>query len=266
MLAVAGAPTTERTRLWDAVHSIGGLAAITGAAALWVYGLVRSLPSTVDVVVPRGQCPDRRSGTVIHRATWLRPEHIDWRRDVPVTRLAVTLVLLSRSASKAYLRSLIVHGRQQRLLTIAELRAVLSLARNAKGTAVLRQLCDELDETNADSVLELDFRQRWAETPWPQPAPDPLEIQTPRHDVHLDVPWPVYLTAVDCHGMGKYNSAWDLDKDTRRDNHAKATDWQVLEATWNRVHGPEWPDLVDEILDVMDLQARRLGLPPIRPT
>jgi hypothetical protein len=264
VVAFAGSPMTPAARLVQIVQSIGGGVAITGWAALFTLGFVRSVPSRIAVVVPRTQNPNRREGVTVHRPTWITERDVERRGDIPITRLAATLVIIAPQVSKPYLRSLIIHGRQQRLMTLDELRDVLRRARNAGGTRVLRELCAELDERDADSMLEIEFRDRWAWTPWPQPHPRPMQVDTPRHTVNVDVPWPQYYVGVDCHGFGKYDRAWDLDADTRRDNHLKVTEWRVLEATWNRVTGDDWHDLVEEIVDVLELQARRLGLPAIR--
>ena len=266
VLAVTGAPANDTTRLLDIVLSIGEHAAITSWAALWVLGLVRHAPSKVEVAVSRAHKPRPRTGAIIHRPAWLRDGDIRTDTVPAITSFAVTLIFLARTANKRYLRSLMIHARQRGLLDLHVLAEVLARAGNAPGTKVLRELCFELAGTNADSMLELYFRERWAATPWPQPLAGTLKIDTPRHPVTLDVPWPEYLVAVECHGMGKYNDKWSLDSDTRRENHVKATDWQVLEATWGRVDGPQWPQLVDEIVDVLDLQARRWGLPPVRPS
>lgn len=207
VLQVAGAPATPLGRALAICLSIGDQAAITGWAALWLYGLRKALPRKVEVAVPRQHDPRPRSGAIIHRCSWLLTKDLEIRHGLTVTRLAPTLVILARSADEHFLQGLMLHARQQRLLKLADLWDVLGRARNAPGTAKLRRLCDQLDGTDADSKLEVIFRDRWAATPWPQPWKDTLKIETPRHSVTLDVPWPDYLTGVDCHGRASTTSS-----------------------------------------------------------
>lgn len=231
--AAIGAADSPDGRLAAALLAVGPPVLVARWSAAWMWGLVRTAPTTPELVVPHQRRPGRQAGMNVGRSRTISVSDGVILRGLPVTRPARTLCDLAALTDTATLRSLLVDARQRRLVELPDVAACAGRMGTARGLSQLRRLVMELDGERCDSVLEYRLRRRLVAVPGlPQPAPHPVPVQTANRVLHVDIAWPHRLVGLEVDGFGSHSERRSLELDARRHNALQLAGWRVLRATW----------------------------------
>jgi very-short-patch-repair endonuclease len=234
--------TTMTYRRWvlAACMAAGPAAAAHGRSALKVWRVIDG-EQPVEVVVPRGQCPEP-AHVVLHRSTDLVPQHVVIHRGVRTTTPARALVDAGAVMRPAALAEAVEKALTMRLVSVRGLRVALEeVARpGRRGVGPLRRHLDRrsLGDKRPESMLEpvaarLLLREHGI---------GPIEYQRTivldgrelRPDFHC--PWPLVVVEVD--GLDAHGSREALDRDLARQNLLVAHGYQVLRYTRTHLRRP----------------------------
>lgn len=250
---VVGAPWSDlperrlcRTLLW-----VGPPAALTGWSAVWLNGLVGVLPTRSHVLIDHQRRLRRQAKAIVSRSRHFDQAAIEAIRGLPTVSVAWAITDLAPKLDRTMLRAIIIDARQRRLLALGELAELLALRGPIPGARALRSLLRELDAERADSVLELELRNRIrSDLELPPPASQHVPVRcTDGRTVEVDVGWPTGWVGLECLGMGSHADRVQLDVDALRTNGLAGTPWTIFVATWRHVEDDAaWQVLRSQIL------------------
>lgn len=236
----AGTIMSIRRRLIAACLAADGLVAASHRAALWLWGLSPATPP-VEVTIITTRSP-LRDQVVVHRSRDLVAGHLTVRRSVPVTTPARTLVDVGCVVPNASLVNAVERALHHRLVTVAELRAMIDevAGRGRNGVGVLRQLLDEraLGDARPESMLE------------------PLMARICKRDIGVEVLYqetlvvdgrilrpdfyvPSAKLVIEIDGLQVHGTRDALDDDLERQNLLVAHGFQVLRYTSTHLRQPD---------------------------
>lgn len=243
--APTGAIHLPEGKLIEALLTVGPPVLVCGWSAAWLWGLVRTLPTRPEIVMPHERKAGRsQPAIVVRRSRTLRRDDGVVHRGLPVTTVARTLCDLAAVTDQDALRGLLIDARQRRLVDLAAVAERSASMGTAPGLRLLRGLLRELDEVHCDSVLEHHIRARFAEVPGlPPPAPAPVPVPVRGRVLHVDIGWPDFRVGVEVDGFGGHSQRTSLETDARRHNALQLADWRILRATWAHA-GADFPDLL----------------------
>lgn len=252
-----GATLGDRTRLVAVLAVLGERTAVSHASAAALYGLQRP-PRSVHVIVPVDRRPRPRPGLVVTRSRTLGRQHITELDGVRVTTPARTALDLAADRGLVDVLDLLTRMEQQRLATLADLRA---LAATVRGTSVAGTYVRAVELRGADrtdSALERDTAHLCAQAGF-TPYPGPYRVTHPGHrSIHLDVAFPEIGFAIECDGRAYHSDADSFERDRRRWRTARAAGWELTWVTRARLL-QDADGIVAEVREAHERAAARLA-------
>lgn len=226
-----GHPATTEQRLAVAVAGIGRPCAVTGWAAAYLFGLRRSAPSTVDVLVPHGESPRPHEHVRVVETAVFDDVRVDEIAGVAVVAPARFLADLSPKTELDTLLAMAIELRGRGLLGPQDLDRELGLRRRFPGRARFRALADMLREDGSDSGFEHRARGDLTARGMP-PDPGQVEVAVSARHRRIDLGYEWALTGVECQGFA-YHGREEFDRDAERHNDfVEDGTWALLELTW----------------------------------
>lgn len=237
-----------------AVLAAGDQALAAGWTAAWLWEAVRQLPTPLEILVPHSQRSRAHRKLRTLRTRTLQPDERTVVAGIPSTTLARTCSDLSGRLERPFLRALIIDGRQRGQLTLDEVAEAAARRRPARGSAMLLQLCHELDADRCDSMLEHGVRRALAEAGYPPPARAPVTVPTAHGAVQVDIPWPQLRIGIETDGFGAHSDRAHLHRDQQRHNALLLDGWQVLRLGWWRFE-TDWHGFLGELAALFGQRA-----------
>lgn len=231
--ALPGSAWSYERSVMAAVLAVGPPAFAASRAAAHLWGLTRTRPTPVPVVVPYRRTPRRTDGIRVHRSRTLSRGDVGNARQVPVTRPARTLRDFAADAGVDELREAVALAVQRRLLLLPEVLAALERSRRAKGAARLRRVVDELAAESGTSGRTDSYAERLGRRVLtggglnPYPGVFPLTVDG-RVVAYLDIAFPQQRVFVEVDGYWWHSRPDALRTDHVRLNEIVACDWMPL--------------------------------------
>lgn len=242
-----GSWPTALGRLSAALLAVGEPALVGGWSAAWLLGMVRSAPSTAELVVPHDRRARSIPGVTVRRSRTLTATDAEMVAGLPATNAVRTVCDLSALTDEQGLRVLLIDGRQRRLLDLAAVVERASTMGTRRGLSQLRRLAWELDGERCDSILEYRLRARLHAVPGlPAPDPGPVAVDVGGRVLHVDIGWSAYAVGIEADGFGSHSERDSLEVDARRHNALERAGWRILRAGWSAV-GPGFDDLLRDL-------------------
>lgn len=180
-----------------------------------------------EVTVPRRKRP-KLEGVKIHRVRDLLPDEVTTVDGIPVTTPARTLldlaeILPAREVEQAFAKAL-----RMKLVTMAEMRAMVERHPKHRGAAPLRQIMDAESEpaftrSEAENILLEIVRSARL------PAPT-LNVRVLHYEV--DFLWAASRVIAEVDGYAYHGGARSFVNDRQRDAELTAAGYRVLRFTW----------------------------------
>lgn len=231
----ASADTFQR-QVTAALLAVGDHASASRWSALHLHGLTRRPPRRIELLVPYGRgAPELGPRVHVWRSRTVVEGDLSTPHGIPATGIARTVCDLAAVTRPRTLRNVLIDARQRRLVT---LDTVLEQARRMAGTTglpTLRMVCWQLDRSRCDSVLAEWIREEMVRAGL---EPDPGEIPVTASNgvtLHIDVGFRSYRVGVEAEGLGAHADRADLERDARRRNTLRLTDWRIVWVTWERM-------------------------------
>lgn len=229
-----GTPESKHQTVRAALLHCGPDAIAGGWTAAWLWGAVNVPPSPHEVLLPHAKRPRTHARIRTLRTRTLVDGDTTEVQGLPTTTLARTAGDLSGRTQRAFLRGMLIDGRQRQQLALSETLDVAERRLPAPGGTTLQTLCWELDEVRCDSVLEHRVRTALRKGGYPAPADEPVVVSTPTRDVQVDIAWPALKVGIEVDGFGSHSSRAHLETDQRRHNALVLGNWWVLRLGWWR--------------------------------
>ena len=237
-----GSTDSNHTRARAALAAVQCRAALTGWSAAHLYGLVRTAPTEVHLLLDHGASVTRRAGLRLTE-TSVFPARIQRLHDMPVVPVARLLADLAPTTDVAALRDLGVDARFAGRLAAGDLDGELAARRRFPGRARLRAVAGDLRDDGSDSGFEFRTRARLADLGLP-PDPGQLHVRIGGRDRRIDLGWQAQHVGIECQGLAAHSGRRAFDRDaTRRNDFAEEGSWTLLELTWTAFH-TDWPAFV----------------------
>jgi very-short-patch-repair endonuclease len=232
-------PLTSMGRVWAAVlyaqspsgSDAGPDAAIAGAAALWLAGVVDECPAVVEVAVPMERRVRSRAGVRIARRVTL-PVH-GARRPPRLTVDEALLDVVHRAARGERVVDLVLAAGQRRLTTPQRVLAAVDRRPRLRWRSLVRELCDELED-GVHSPLERRYAQLERRHGLPVGQRNVREAAPVVGMWFRDVRYQAHRLIVELDGRGAHPTAAAF-RDRRRDNHAARLGETTLRYGWREV-------------------------------
>lgn len=203
-------------------HSDGVL---SHATAAWWWGLVPEEPSVIHVST-RSRAGSLPSVRVHH------PRRIDatTHRRFPVTTVARTLVDLAATSSLKVVRQALAEAEYRRLLNVDEVLALCTAGR--PGGRRLRRALARHQPTLA--LIRSDTERRFFALCERAGLPLP-EVNEPVSRMRIDMVWPALGLAVELDGYAGHHTPAQMERDRRRELHARRAGLMMIRYTWSQV-------------------------------
>jgi very-short-patch-repair endonuclease len=219
-------------RMTAAILHAGEGSVLSHATAAWWWGLIDQEPDVIDISTPtRARSTD---GVRVHH-----PRHVDatTHRRFPITTAARTLVDLAAQSSVSAVRRALAEAEYKGLLELHELEPYLF--RGRPGAKRLRQALARHQRKLAltRSELERRFLALCERAGIPLP-----EVNAPVSRMRIDMVWHEQRIAVELDGYTGHHTPAQLERDRRRELHARMQGYIVIRYTWSQV--VDEPDLV----------------------
>lgn len=222
----------------------GAMLSHASAAALW---RIRELQPAVHHVTLPGRTPSDRRDLELHRTGPPPAADAGIERGIPVTAPARTLLDLAAHLRARDLRWAVEEARSLRLVTPADLHAVLERHPGRRGTGRLRLAVDALfgepaiTRTEAERLLHDIIRRCGV----PQPRSN-VRVRGWSVDAH----WPSQAVVAEVDSFAYHSSRTAFERDRRKDAALQAAGLRVVRVSWRQ--------LVDEPETVAALLVRLL--------
>ncbi len=244
------------------------LAGVTGDTAAWVFGLRRTPPTAVQVLVPAERTVLCRRRLRVVRSRDVLAADLTTElgiRTVTAARLVRDLAAVSELPP---LRSVVIDLVQGRHTTFEALWAQHDRG-VYPGRALLRRVLEQVQAAGrTDSPLELRVREGLdGEGVHLDRGQVPVPIRGGAR-IHLDLGIAAINFGIEVDSMGAHSHRRQVTADAERANALARVeeDWRVLHVTWE-ILDRGWQRFVDEVRDVVAAQARKhLGVPWPRPS
>lgn len=145
----------------------------------------------------------------------------------------------------ADLRGMLIDGRQQRIVDLAEVLTRTADLPLAKGRRRLIRLLTELDPQTCDSVFVDRVLTRLRRDGF-SPDVTAVAVDTPDRTLHPDVTFARQRVAIECDGLAFHRDRRALDLDQRKHNAYQLAGWVVLRIGWDRLER-DWDGFRSEL-------------------
>ena len=243
------APSTE-ARYTAAVFACGEGALLSGRAAAYLLGILRSSPPDPEVATP-----GKRSVRGVKTRRTAREDATVWR-GIPVTAVARTLVDLAGVLREEDLARACHEAGVRHHTTPSQVEAVLARRPHSPGAAKLRAVLRG-DVHVTLSRMERAFLAllRSADLPLPQ-------TNRPAGTRRVDCRWPAYRLTVELDSYRYHSSRHAWEQDRRREREARARGDEFRRYTWRDVFEEPAPMLAELQALVPDHEASGQLQPP----
>jgi very-short-patch-repair endonuclease len=251
--AVGHALLSDRGRCLAAAMASGRGALVSHEAAAWLWGLLPSCPSLIDVTVPRHG--GKRSKIKLHHSSTLVPEEHGKFGPIPATALPRTLLDLAATTSPRFTWSAIDRAERLNLLDLTQIDAMLTRRRGHRGAERLRKALEIYREpgfyrARSERLLRRLVRKQGLRQP---------RINTWVDRFEIDAYWEEERFAVEVDGWEAHRTRKAFEDDRLRREEMKLAGIDVVPISARRIE--QRPDEVGRHLALL-LQRRRhkLGL------
>jgi very-short-patch-repair endonuclease len=234
VFAVAGAPTTWRTRLMSGLLSLGAGAAVSHRAAAQLHGLDRATGDHVEFLVERSR-RSPRIDAVVHSSKRIRPIDVitvDGLRVTSATRTILDLANIELGLDG--LRAAIDSAVRLQLSSPEVIRRRMGDLRGP-GRAGVRTIDGLLDDAGGHSMLERRFLQLLRQAGLPRPECQRVYRDGDRTVARVDFVYPEWRIVVEVSGRLGHSTPDDRARDAQRRNELQDLGLRVYEFTWNDV-------------------------------
>lgn len=226
---LAGPHEPPHARAMAALMACGTGAALSHRTAGALWGILPVTEGPIDVTRPGGARTHR--GVRAHRGR-LEPRDVGRRHGMSVTRPARTLLDLAGVLDLHGLDRALEQAQVLRLLSVAELRAVLARAGGRPGIRALRHALATVDAT--PSLTRSEAERRLLGLVRAARLPAPLSnVRVGRHEV--DLLWREQRLIAEVDGYRFHAGRAAFERDRRRDAELLATGHRVLRVTWREL-------------------------------
>jgi very-short-patch-repair endonuclease len=229
--ALGHVPATRESAWHAAVLALGDGAVLSHTSAAVLWGMVRRRAIT-EVTVPTTAGHVTRDGIVVHRQRLLA-EHVTTHQGIPVTTPIRTLL---DYASVAPLNALFRAFEQAQVhlhIPPAPIAAEVISRPRQRGNGKLRKvLVGAVDPKDVRSVLELRFLRMCDAHGIPRP-----QVNARMGEWTPDFFWPDWGLIVETDSVAFHSTAWERDRDARKDEAMRELGLDVLRLMWAEVVG-----------------------------
>lgn len=242
------------------------LVAVSGLTAAHLYGVQRTPPTRVDLLLPAGRMLSHADWTVT-RSRALTPELVCWHDQLPLVAPALLVRHLAAYFTVGKLRAVVVDLLHAGMLRLADLEALVR-GQSFQGRGKIREILASLESAErVDAPWELEVREYFASR----------GILFDRGQVRAPLPGPplyfdlgilAILLLIDLHSFAFHSSPGDVERDAARTRRLAQMpdDCRYLPITWRQWHDDR-DRVVEEVREVIVAQSQRhLGLPWPRPS
>ncbi|HWD64347.1 MAG TPA: hypothetical protein VG405_04175 [Solirubrobacteraceae bacterium] len=168
-----------------AVLLFAGDAVASHRSAGSVWGMLDDPPPRAEVTLV-GRSAHPLPGVTIHRVPALGPRDVRWRKDLPVTSPARTVVDLAGVLDALELENALAVCREERLASVSEIKQAIDRAPQSRGVGTLRRLLGQGGFARTRSYYERRFLKLVTDAGLPRPL---ANHRVAGHEV--DVVWPI---------------------------------------------------------------------------
>ncbi len=228
---LAGPTEPPNARAMAALLACGTGAALSHRTAGELWGMLPPGGGPIDVTRPGGA--RTHHGVRAHRGR-LEPRDVGRHHGMSVTRPARTLLDLARVLGPHALDRALEEAQVLRLVSDAELYAILERARARPGVRALRHALPSFDATPSLTRSEAELRLLGLVRAARLPAPV-SNVRVCRREV--DLLWPAQRLVVEVDGFRFHGGRAAFERDRRRDGELLASGYRVLRVTWRELTG-----------------------------
>lgn len=208
-----------------AVLRFGGDALVTHISAGALWQLLDEIPDRPEVTLA-GRSFHPIAGVHVRRIKALDSRDLAWRRGMPVSAPARTIVELAGVSSKLELESAIATAAKLRLTSIAKIREAMNRAPRATGIPALRSLLEHDSFARTRSRYERRLLDLVTQAGLPRPL---TNHRLAGHEV--DMVWLDRRLVVEFDGFGFHGDRRAFERDRRRDQDLVAAGYRVIRIT-----------------------------------
>lgn len=221
-----GRPSRDRfTLAMAAVLRFKGDALLSDGFAAAVWGFTDEEPDLVEVTLVGRSCHPL-PGVRVHRVATLDRDDTAWRRDLPVTSPARTLVDLAGALDVIELESALAICRARKLATDREILAAIERAPHKAGVGTLRRLLESGGLSETRSRYERRLLKLIRDAGLPRPV---VNVKVEGHMV--DLFWPEQRLVVEFDGFKFHGDRRAFETDRLRDQRLVAAGYRVIRIT-----------------------------------
>jgi predicted transcriptional regulator of viral defense system len=195
------------------------------------WGMLRSGPSRVEVIVPR----ERHQGrTVRFHYGRIEPDEVTTLRGIPITGVSRTILDLASTQSPQRVEAAMKEAEVLRLTDSRSVHDLIDRYPRRPGTALLRSLMGAtLPRTRSE--LELAFLEFLDRAGLPRPETN-VWLQVGEHWIEADCVWrgQKVIAELDSHSAHGTPSAFESDR--ARDRRLAVHQWRPIRVTWHHIH------------------------------
>lgn len=195
------------------------------------WGMLRSGPSRVEVIVPRERRQHRAARFHYGR---IEPDEVTTLRGIPITGVSRTIFDLAATTSPQRVAAAIKEAEVLRLTDSLSLPELLDRYPGRAGTALLRSLLAErLPRTRGE--LELVFLEFLHRARLPRPETN-VSLQVGDEWIEADCVWREQRVIAELDGRSVHDTPMAFEKDRARDRRLAARGWRPIRVTWRAIH------------------------------
>ncbi len=247
-------PPELLTQAMAAVLHLRGDGLIAGAEAVWLWDAHNEQPEQIDVILV-GRNTGPMPGVTLHRVPDLDPRDVRWRKGLPVTSPARSLLDFAATADPLEVESALALLRRHHQLRDREIENTMArLPTNHAGVPVIRKLLGRPAQTLA--ALRSRYERKLFDLILAARLQGPVTNQMIEgHEA--DIVFTRQKLIVEFDGWEFHKEKFRSDR--RRDNHHIAHGWTVLRFTADRIDQEPYA-VIAEIAAALTIAEHRLGL------
>ncbi|MFZ0043893.1 MAG: type IV toxin-antitoxin system AbiEi family antitoxin domain-containing protein [Solirubrobacteraceae bacterium] len=225
----------------------GAVLSHSSAAIVWEVWPADERPHRYVHVTVAGAPVGRQAGILGHRSRRVTRKDVRWRRGLPVTSPARTLLDLGPLLSARELEHLFDEFLIKRVIRPGDLADILNRCGQHPGRRALNNLADAYNDTGfTRSKAERLFRELIREARLPEP-----QTNVRLHGYEVDAYWPQQRLAVEVDGYTFHRTRRAFENDRRKSAHLQAEGIANMRVTWLQ--------LANESMATIAAVARALG-------
>lgn len=195
------------------------------------WGMLRSGPSRIEVIVPRER---RQSKAVRCHYGRIEPDEITTLRGIPITGVSRTIFDLAAIMTPQRVAAAIKEAEVLRLTDSLSLATLLDRYPRRPGSSLLRSLMHgRLPRTRSE--LELAFLEFVESAGLPPPETN-VWLEIGSKWIEADCVWRGQRVIAELDGHAVHGTPQAFESDRSRDRRLAAHEWQPIRITWRAIH------------------------------